>query len=164
MAKSAREPFNVLVPPPVQRQIEALAGKRTGYQHVRTLLGVDPCRTELKAYRLSGPLTPIVCGLHLKRGYRLAFTTQPPLMPREDPRTQVVVLYVGKREPGHRTQTDVWDVLHDLFEVANPPSSHDKPPCCQGNLPAVDPEVLSTFLRSPSPSPARSVAQAARRQ
>ena len=120
MAKSAREPFNVLVPPPVQRQVEALAGRKAGYQNVRRLLGVDPCHTDLKAYRLSGPLAPIVCGLHLKRGYRLAFTTQPPLVPSEDPRTQVVVLYVGKREPGHRTETDVWDVLHDLFDSREP--------------------------------------------
>lgn len=148
MAKSAREPFNVLVPPPVQRQVEALAGRKAGYQDVRRLLGADPCHTDLTAYRLSGPLAPIVCGLHLKRGYRLAFTTQPPLAPSEDARTQVVVLYVGKREPGHRTETDVWDVLHDLFDVGNPPAGHDKPPCCQGSLPVVDPEVLNTFLKA----------------
>jgi hypothetical protein len=148
VAKSAREPFNVLVPSPVQREVEALAGKRAGYQDVRKLLGIDPCHADLRAYRLSGPLAPIVCGLHLKRGYRLAFTTQPPLAPSEDVRTQVVVLYVGKREPGHRTDTDVWDVLHDLFAVDNPPAGHDKPPCCQGSLPAVDPEVLSTFLKA----------------
>jgi hypothetical protein len=144
VGKSAREPFNVLVPPPVQRQVEALSGKKAGYQNVRKLLGINPCHTDLKAYRLSGPLAPVVCGLHLKRGYRLAFTTQPPLTPNEDPRTQIVVLYVGKREPGHRTQTDVWDVLHDLFDVENPPAGHDKPACCQSGLPAVDPEVLST--------------------
>jgi hypothetical protein len=148
VAKSAREPFNVLVPPPVQRQVEALAGRKAGYQNARRLLGVDPCHSDLKAYRLSGPLAPIVCGLHIKRGYRLAFTTQPPLAPKEDSRTQVVVLYVGKREPGHRTETDVWDVLHDLFEVENPPAGHDKPSCCQGSLPAADPEVLNTFLKA----------------
>jgi hypothetical protein len=148
VARSAREPFNVLVPPPVQRQVEALAGRKAGYQNVRRLLGVDPCHIDLKAYRLSGPLAPIVCGAHLKRGYRLAFTTQPPLTPKEDARTQVVVLYVGRREPGHRTVTDVWDVLHDLFEVENPPAGHDKPACCQGGLPAVDPEVLNTFLKA----------------
>jgi hypothetical protein len=148
VAKPAREPFNVLVSPPVQRQVEALAGRKAGYQNVRRLLGVDPCHADLKAYRLSGPLTQIVCGLHLKRGYRLAFTTQPPLVPSEDPRTQVVVLYIGKREPGHRADTDVWDVLHDLFDVENPPVGHDKSPCCQGSLPAVDPEVLSTFLKA----------------
>ncbi len=148
MAKSADEPFNVLVPPPVQRQVEALSGKKAGYQNVRRLLGVDPCHTDLKAYRLSGPLAPVVCGLHLKRGYRLAFTTQPPLTPRDDPRTQVVVLYVGKREPGHRTETDVWDILHELFDVKNPPTGHDKPPCCQSGFPAADPEVLNTFLKA----------------
>ena len=140
MTKSAGEPFNVLVPPPVQRQINALAGKRAGYQNVRTLLGIDPCHPDLKAYRLSGPLAPVVCGLHLKRGYRLAFTTQPPLTPKQDARIQVVVLYAGRREPGHRTNSDVWDVLHDLFAVDNPPAGHDKPPCCHGHLPAIHPE------------------------
>lgn len=148
MAKSTDEPFNVLVPPPVQRQVEALAGKRAGYQTVRRLLGADPCQADLKAYRISGPLAPIVCGLHLKRGYRLAFTTQSPLTPKDDSRTQVIVLYVGKRESGHRTQTDVWDILHDLFDVKNPPSRHDKPPCCQEHLPAIDADSLSAFLKA----------------
>jgi hypothetical protein len=148
VAKSAVEAFNVLVPRPVQRQVEALAGKKAGYQAVRQLLGADPCHPDLNAYRLSGPLAPIVCGLHLKRGYRLAFTTQPPLVPKDDARTQVVVLYVGKREPGHRSQTDVWDILHDLFDVKNPPSGHEKPPCCQNDLPAIEGDFLSAFLKA----------------
>jgi hypothetical protein len=124
----SREAFNVLVPPPVQAEID----ERAGYGDARRLLGADPCHPVLAAYRLSGPLEPIVCGVRLKRGYRLSFTTQPPLAPSEDGRVVVVVLYVGKREPGHRTDDDVWDILHELFGVPNPPAGHEKPPCCEG--------------------------------
>lgn len=146
MATPTDEAFNVLVPPPVQAEINALAGKRAGYGNARRLLGTDPCHPDLKAYRLSGPLAPVVCGAHLKQGYRLAFTTQSPLVPDEDDRTLVVVLYVGKREPGHRTKNDVWDVLHDLFHVENPPSGHDKPPCCDTAMPQIDDNDLDAFL------------------
>jgi hypothetical protein len=56
------------------------------------------------------------------------------------------VLYVGKREPGHRTKGDVWDVLHDLFAVKNPPAGHRKPPCCQQALPTINDDELAAFL------------------
>lgn len=142
------ETFNVVIPTPVQVEVNKLAGKRAGYGEVRRQLGSDPCAASLGAYRLSGPLEPIVCGMHLKRGYRLAFTTQPPLVSDEDPRTVVVVLYVGKREPGHRTDTDMWDVLHDLFGVDNPPTGHDKPACCESSIPSIADAELDDFLRT----------------
>lgn len=86
--------------------------------------------------------------VRLKRGYRLAFTTQSPLVPSDDHRVVVVVLYVGKREPGHRTNDDVWDVLHDLFGVDNPRAGHHKPPCCTGDLPEIADKDLDDFLRA----------------
>jgi hypothetical protein len=141
------EAFNVLVPSPVQVEIEKLAGKRAGYGDARRQLGIDPCHAGLGAYRLSGPLEPVVCGVHLKRGYRLAFTTQPALVPEDDDRRMVVVLYVGRREPGHRGSDDVWDVMHDLFGVENPPAGHDKPRCCKSDLPEIDDKILDDFLR-----------------
>lgn len=134
------------MPPAVHREIESLAGKSAGYANARRLLGADPCQGELGAYRLSGPLAPVVCGARLKNGYRLAFTTQPPMVPADDGRTRVVVLYVGKREAGHRTQSDVWDVIHDLFGVDNPPSGHHKPPCCASDVPAIGDKELESFL------------------
>jgi hypothetical protein len=121
-----REAFEVVVPRAVHREIEGLAGKRAGYRTARKLPGADPCHEDLRAYRLSGPLAPIVCGVRLKRGYRLAFTTQ----------------------PGHRVAGDVWDLLHDLFGVDNPPSGHQKPPCCEDRLPAISAKDLDTFLAS----------------
>jgi hypothetical protein len=142
------EACNVLVPRPVQAEIEKLAGKRAGYGDARRLLGADPCHSDLKAYRLSGPLEPVVCGAHLKRGYRLAFTTQAPAASEDDDRTVVVVLYVGKREPGHRTTDDIWDVVHDLFDVRNPPAAHDKPPCCEHSLPRIADTDLDDFVRA----------------
>ncbi|WP_445149863.1 hypothetical protein [Baekduia sp. Peel2402] len=140
------EPFAVVIPPPVQVEVEKLAGRSAGYGDTRRLLGQDPCQPALKAYRLSGPLEPVVCGVRLKRGYRLAFTTQPPLVPKEDARRRVVVLYVGKREPGHRGDDDVWDLLHDLFGTKNPPVGHDKPPCCAQQLPEIRDEALDAFV------------------
>jgi hypothetical protein len=131
----------------VRREIDALAGKGAGYSNARRLLGIDPCAEELAAYRLSGPLAPIVCGVQLKRGYRLAFTTQPPLAPAEDDRLRVVILYVGKREPRHR-DSDVWTLLHDLFGVDYPPSGHHKPACCTDQLPEIDQDQLDGFIAS----------------
>lgn len=67
--------------------INALAGKRAGYGEAYAQLQRDPCvqyptvkespttKGERPfAYRLSGPLESKVCGVRLKRGYRLAFT------------------------------------------------------------------------------------------
>ncbi len=53
-------------------------------------------RRSAGAYRLSGSLEPKVCGVHLRRGYRLAFTMQPP--EEEGGLARVVVRYVGKRD------------------------------------------------------------------
>lgn len=57
-----------------------------------------------------------------------------------------MILYVGKREPRHRDD-DIWEVLHDLFSVDNPPAGHNKPPCCQEDLPQLDQAELDAFLR-----------------
>lgn len=135
--------FEVVTPRPVRKLVDELAGKRAGYRGVYEQLGRDPCAAKLGAYRLSGPLAPIVCGVHLKRGFRLAFTVQPSDEP-EVP-TRIVILYVGQHEPRHR-ESDVWTVLHDLFGVENPPADHLRPPCCDDGLPRVSPLELDTFL------------------
>jgi hypothetical protein len=70
--------YEVVTLRPVRKLIDALAGKRAGYKRVHEQLSRDPRAPELRAYRLAGPLEPIVCGVHLDRGYRLAFTMQPP--------------------------------------------------------------------------------------
>jgi hypothetical protein len=148
LSTPAGEAFNVLIPRPVQAEVDKLAGKGAGYGHARRQLGIDPCDPALGAYRLSGPLEPIVCGARLKRGYRLAFTTQPALVPSEDDRRVVVLLYVGKREPRHRADVDIWDTIHELFSVENPPAGHDKPPCCSSDLPEIADKDLDNFLRA----------------
>src|ERR1700740_2120445 len=68
--------YEVVTPVPVRKLIDALAGKRAGYQRVSRQLERGPCAPELRAYRPSGPLEAIVCGVHLDRGFRLAFTMQ----------------------------------------------------------------------------------------
>lgn len=136
--------YEVVTPRAVSPLIEALQGKRAGYREVYENLRRDPCADHVGAYRLSGPLEPKVCGVHLRRGYRLAFTMQPP--EEEGGPARVVVLYVGKREPRHR-KTDVWTVLHDLFGVKNPPDSHVKPRCCETDVPDIDDAELDAFLK-----------------
>lgn len=133
------------MPPAVQIEIAKLAGKRAGYVRVREMLGRNPCDPDLNAYRLSGPLKPKVCGLHLKNGYRLAFSMQPPDV--HDLRGRVVILYVGKREPGHRAGArDVWDLLHELFGTESPAEGHHKPPCCDEDRPQIRDDELLEFI------------------
>jgi hypothetical protein len=67
----------MVTPRPVRKLVDELAGKRAGYRAVHEQLSRDPCAPQLGAYRLSGPLAPIVCGVHLKGGFRLAFTIRP---------------------------------------------------------------------------------------
>jgi hypothetical protein len=133
----------VVTPRAVRKLIDDLAGKRAGYRVIHEQLARDPCAGELAAYRLSGPLEPIVCGVHLKRAFRLAFTIRPP--ETDGGPTRVVILYVGQREPRHR-DSDVWTILHDLFGVESPPGRHDRPPCCDGGLPEISQDDLDAFL------------------
>ncbi|MGP8241333.1 MAG: hypothetical protein ACLQQB_06165 [Solirubrobacteraceae bacterium] len=76
--------WEVVVRREVRPPIDALAGKRTGYRNAYEQLQQDPCLVRSTpqgprpfAYRLSGLLEPKVCGAHLKRNYRLAFSMQP---------------------------------------------------------------------------------------
>jgi len=131
--------------------IERLSGKRTGYGEVRRQLEHDPCSLGApvnperpKAYRLSGPLQPVVCGTHLRNGYRLAYTTRGSL---DDPdRREVVILYVGKKDdPAYGPGNDMWDVIHHLFDEPNPESAHLKLPCCEEDWPEIDHDDLRAF-------------------
>jgi hypothetical protein len=70
--------YEVVTPRAVRKLIDDLAGKRAGYRVIHEQLARDPCAGELAAYRLSGPFEPIVCGVHLKRAFRLAFTIRSP--------------------------------------------------------------------------------------
>jgi len=115
--------YEVVTPRPVRKLIDDLAGKGAGYR---------------VAYE-----QPTICGVHLKRGFRLAFTIQPP--EKASAPTRVAILYIGQREPRHR-DSDVWTVLHDLFGVENPPERHDRPPCCDGGLPNIGQDDLDAFL------------------
>lgn len=139
--------WDIVQPDELDPQLKALAGRRAGLQQRLALLAADPCDSALGAYRLSGPLAPKVCGLHLDRGYRLAFTMQPALRSTDNP--SVVLLYIGRREPGHRQAAppDVWDDLHDIFGVSNPPAGHHKPPCCDDHEPSLDHDELADFLK-----------------
>jgi hypothetical protein len=136
--------YEVIIPRAVASLVAQLRGQRAGYGAAYAELARDPCSETLGAYRLSGPLEPSVCGVHLRNGWRLAFTMQP--ADRGGTLPRVVILFVGKREPRHRG-SDAWAILHDLFGVENPPEDHHKPPCCEAALPALADDVLDAFLR-----------------
>ena len=133
--------LEIYVAPAVERVIDDLRGKRLGLGDALRELARDPCSAELDARRLSSPLAPIVCGIHLSRGYRLAFSVQPKTKVHT---ARVVVLYVGKRDTRRRVR-DIWEVLHDLFEVDNPPAEHYRPPCCKDGMPSISETELDDF-------------------
>jgi hypothetical protein len=134
--------WEVYVAPAVERVIDDLRGKRLGLGDALRELARDPCSAELDARRLSGPLAPTICGIHLSRGYRLAFSIQPKTKVHA---ARVVVLYVGNRDTRRRVG-DIWEVLHDLFDVENPPADHLRPPCCESGLPNIDEQELAEFM------------------
>jgi hypothetical protein len=142
--------WDVVVRRELRPLIDALAGKRAGYVDAYAQLQRDPCveyptakGKRPFAYRLSGPLEPKVCGVRLKWGYRLAFTMR--ASTEEKYQGRVEVLYVGKRDTRDRAR-DVWQIVHDLFDVENPPADHVRPPCCELGLPAVDERELAEFM------------------
>jgi hypothetical protein len=62
------------------------------------------------------------------------------------PGLEIHVAPVGKRDTRRRCG-DVWEVLHDLFGVENPPDEHDRPPCCEDSTPSISEAELDDFLR-----------------
>lgn len=148
--------WDVVVRRELRPVIDALKGQRAGYGDAYAQLQRDPCveyptakenpATKEKrpfAYRLSGPLGPKVCGVRLKRGYRLAFTMGPSTEKKYQGR--VHVLYVGERDTRDR-RGDVWQIVHDLFGVENPPADHVRPPCCDSGFPVLDEQELADFM------------------
>lgn len=149
--------WDVVVRRELRPVIDGLAGKRTGYGEAYAQLQRDPCveypttakgnpTTKEKrpfAYRLSGPLGPKVCGVRLKRGYRLAFTMR--ASTDKNYQGRVDVLYVGERDTRDRAG-DVWQIVHDLFGVENPPADHLRPPCCESGLPNIDEQELNELM------------------
>jgi hypothetical protein len=143
--------WDVVVRREARPLIDALAGKRAGYADAYEQLRRDPCAVRAGrdgsrpfAYRLSGPLAPRVCGVHLKNGYRLAFSMQP----HDDDGFEglVVILYVGARDTRDRSK-DIWQIVHELFEADNPSVGHLRPPCCEGGQPQIDEAELDEFMR-----------------
>jgi hypothetical protein len=145
-------PWEVVVRREVEPLIDALKGKRAGYGDAVRQLEIDPCAEFERpagdprpfAYRLSGPLEPKVCGVHLKRDYRLAFTMRP--ADRDGIDGIVEILFVGRRDTRDRSK-DTWQIVHDLFGEENPPEGHLRPPCCRDGLPALDPHELDDFMQ-----------------
>jgi hypothetical protein len=142
--------WEVLVRLEVRPLIDALAGKRAGYADVYAQLQRDPCAEHTTregkrpfAYRLSGPLEPRVCGVHLRNGYRLAFSMQRAV--DKDHEGRVIILYIGKRDTRDRSR-DVWRIVHDLFKAESPSADHLRPSCCERGLPALDQGELDEFM------------------
>lgn len=131
--------------------VDALKGKETGYAQAYAQLGQDPCityqtssgKSRAFAYRISGGLSDRVCGVRIKRDYRIAFTMTK--SDDEDYEGVVEILYVGGRDTRNRSD-DVWDVVHDLFGEPNPKQGHDKPPCCGSDMPNMSEDEIQEFM------------------
>ena len=95
------------------------------------------------AYRLSGPLAAKVCGVHLTRGWRLAFTLRE--ADRDGIDGVVDILFVGPRET-RRRENDIWTVVHDLFGEENPPAGHRHPRYCQDGTPTIDIGEIAEYV------------------
>ena len=143
--------WDVKVHPEVRPLIDALKGNKSGYSDAYKQLVSNPCaelptkdgKSRPFAYRLSGPLQERVCGLHLKRGYRLAFTMHDP--ETEEHEGIVEVLYAGTRDTRKRAK-DAWTIVHHICDEENPPSGHLKPPCCQSGRPDMDEDKLGEVM------------------
>ena len=144
-------PWDVVVRREVEPLVDALKGRRAGYGDAVRQLETDPCAEFERsggdprpfAYRLSGPLQPKVCGVRLRRGYRLAFTMRPP--DRDEIDGVVEILFVGRRDTRDRSK-DTWQIVHDLFGEENPTTGHLRPPCCRDGLPELDADELDEFI------------------
>ena len=141
--------WDVIVRDELRHLIDDAERHKTAYPAAYEQLRRDPClifdgSARPFACRLTGPLGDKVCGVKLKNKYRLAFT----MRPAEDAGHDgiVDVLYVGPRETRNRTHRDIWEIVHDLFGVANPPAGHLKDPCCKSGLPDIDPDELDEFM------------------
>jgi hypothetical protein len=144
--------WEVVVRRELRSLIDGLKGKGAGYRQLERELERDPCqvfawpdrRPRPLAYRLTGDLQPKVCGAHLKRDYRLAFTMRPP--DREGIEGIVEILFVGRRDTRRRAN-DTWTIIHDLFGVENPSSDHQRPPCCDDGHPEMPEDEIREFMR-----------------
>lgn len=145
--------WDVLVRREVRPAIDALKGKKTGYAETYAQLERNPCLVHPPppgedegrpfAYRVAGPLGKKVCGTHLRRDHRLAFSMQDP--DRKGIEGTVIVLYAGVRDARDRSK-DTLAIVHDLFGVESPAEDHLRPPCCQDGRPAIDEDKLEEFM------------------
>ncbi|MGI8608916.1 MAG: hypothetical protein ACR2MY_06765 [Candidatus Dormibacteria bacterium] len=70
--------------------------------------------------------------------WRVAYTFEGP---STKPLGRVLVLYMDR----YSKESDPWDDLHNLFGLKSPAAGHDKPPCCEAPLQALDAESLDMF-------------------
>lgn len=129
------------MPREVERLAERLRGRQVGLSKALSRLENDPCHAS--HYRLQGVLHPKACGLHLGRGWRLAFSFL------DGGPDTVVVLYIGEKEPGQpRRIPPMWQLVHELFGEEYTPGTSDDEPCCQDGLPTVnEDEVIELMER-----------------
>ena len=102
-----------------------------------TALADGPCLAH--AYRLSGPLQDWLCGVHLHRDWRLAFTA--------DTNDKVVlVVFIDRYRAKGFGLSDPWDHLHALCGLINLQRDHKKPECREGGELGLLPDVYLDSL------------------
>jgi hypothetical protein len=114
-----------------------LQGKRAGLREALAKLEHDPCATD--AYKLVGPLRDRVCGLHMRRDYRLAFSF---VADAEDEqgkgRKVVAVLAIDAKTSGpHGGQPAAFELVHEIFDEPFTAGTLKREPCCTQQRPQI---------------------------
>lgn len=112
-------------------------GRGAGLREAVAKLEQDPCATD--AYKLVGPLRDRVCGLHMRRDYRLAFSF---VTDAEDEqgrgREVVAIVAIGAKTsgPGGRPP-GAFELVHEIFGEPFSSGTMKREPCCAQDRPQI---------------------------
>jgi hypothetical protein len=129
--------YYVKISPSLEPLIAGLQGKGAGLREAVAKLEHDPCATD--AYKLVGPLRDRVCGLHMRRDYRLAFSFVADAEDDEGKgRDVVAVLAIGAKTsgPGARPPA-AFELVHEIFGEPFSSGTLKREPCCADGRPQI---------------------------
>jgi len=123
-----------------------LQGKRAGLREALAKLEHDPCATD--AYKLVGPLRDRVCGLHMRRDYRLAFSFVADAEGKQGKSREVVaVLAIGAKTSGpHGSPPAAFELVHEIFGEPFSTGTLKREPCCAQQRPQISQTELEDAM------------------
>jgi hypothetical protein len=130
-------PYYVKISRSLEPLIAGLQGKGAGLREAVAKLEHDPCATD--AYKLVGPLRDRVCGLHMRRDYRLAFSFVTDVVDDEGKGLEIVaVLAIGAKSSGPRGKPPAaFELVHEIFGEPFSSGTLKREPCCAGGRPQI---------------------------